>query len=133
MLLGKHIDKQIFCLLTNCCVYTKMSVMVRCFVLLHYETHWEDFIPEPYLSMVFLAAAVGFAIYLVVAAIRKKQAERRARKKPSFETDEEFVATLVEAKLKRDEERYVGNNSTAIPKLKPQKYDDKSIWEQDSN
>jgi hypothetical protein len=106
-----------------------MKDMKMCFVLLHHEAHLEDLIPEPYLSIIILAIVVVFVIFLIVNSIRKIISAGRNRNNPELETDEEYVSNLIETKRKRDEEKYVGDKSTAIPKVKTSQIIDQTIWE----
>ena len=103
--------------------------MERCFVLFHYDYDWTDLIPEPYFSMVILAIVVGIVVYVFVAIKRKKSSAGRNKTNPgNYISDEKFMSNLIAAKRKREDSRYVGDGSTAIPKIADRGKTDESIW-----
>ena len=105
--------------------WDKIMLMERCFVLFHYEYDWHDLIPEPYLSMVILAIVIVVVVAVIVSGIRKKHSKGRAE---NLLSDEEYLENLIEAKRKREDARYVGDKSTAIPMMRRPADSDESIW-----
>lgn len=100
--------------------------------MLLYEEHWYDsidLIAEPYRSMVILAVVVGIVVFVLVTIKRKKSSAGRNRENPdNYVSDERFMANLIAAKRKREDSRYVGDGSTAIPKIVDKGKTDESIW-----
>lgn len=104
--------------------------MERCFVLLHNDIHWHELIPEPYLSIVTLVLVIALLIYIAVKASNIKASRGKNKSNPdNYVSDEQFMASLIAAKRKREDERYVGKNSTAIPKQRDDS--EESIWKND--
>lgn len=101
--------------------------------MLFYEEHWYDFvdlIAEPYRSMVILTIVIGVVVYVLVAIKRKKSSVGRGKTTPdNYISDEKFMSNLIAAKRKREDSRYVGDGSTAIPKMKNTGNIDNSIWD----
>ncbi len=100
--------------------------------MLFYEEHWYDFIDliaEPYRSMVILAIVVGIVVYVLVVIKRKKSSAGRNKANPgNYVSDEKFMSSLIAARRKREDSRYVGDGSTAIPKIADSGKTDESIW-----
>lgn len=104
--------------------------------MLFYEEHWYDFIDliaEPYRSFVILAIVLVSVAWAIVVVANKKSSSGMNKANPgNYISDEKFMSNLIAAKRKREDSRYVGDDSTAIPKIVENEKPAESIWADES-